>query len=86
MVYFSRLLTRWTLGHLAGTEGSQEDSQDAAREEPRPRPGATHQGKRGHEVDTEQKTGDTGTDMGGDSGMSPSYGATGISLRDNLSF
>ena len=68
MVYFSRLLTRWTLGHLAGTEGSQEDSQDAAREEPRPRPGPAYQGKRGHEVDTEQKTGDTGTDMGGTAG------------------
>ena len=32
-----------------------------------------------------QKTGDTGADMGGDSGMSPSYGATGIRLRDILS-
>ena len=53
---------------MAGTEGSQEDSQDAAREEPRPRPGAADQGKRGHEVDTEQKTGDTGTDMGGTAG------------------
>ena len=77
----------WQGGHWATwlrQKEAKRTGQDAAREEPRPRPWPAHQGDWGlgtvtrvgaEKQGTKWDTGDRHEE--GDSGMSPSYGATG---------